>query len=90
MRAKMNFQDYPENSQQTKFYAADGKTEIVLSLDTVLRNAVATKVLKLELKNNVGEVAEMSTTIQLDSDDLLDVFNGLKQISTLMTETTTN
>ena len=85
MRATMNFKDYPDNIQKTTFYTEDGKTEIVLSLDTVLVNAVATKVLNLELKNNVGEVAEMSTNIQLNSDDLLDVFNGLKQISTLMT-----
>ena len=85
MRSKIIMSDYPDKIDQTTFYSADGKTEIVLSLDTVLVNAVATKVLNLELKNNVGEVAEMSTNIQLNSDDLLDVFNGLKQISTLMT-----
>ena len=78
--------DYPDKIDQITFQKEDNKTEIILKVDTVLIDSVATKVLNMELKNNSGEVAETSTTIQLKADDLADLMMGIKTLNTILTQ----
>ena len=78
--------DYPDKIDQITFQKEDNKTEIILKVDTVLIDTVATKVLNMELKNNSGEVAETSTTIQLKADDLADLMMGIKTLNTILTQ----
>ena len=40
----------------------------------------------MELKNNAGEVAETSTTIQLKAEDLADLMMGIKTLNTILTQ----
>ena len=40
----------------------------------------------MELKHNVGEVSETSTTIQFNSEDLLDLMNGIKTLNQIITQ----
>ena len=75
--------DYPDKIDQITFQKEDNKTEIILKVDTVLIDTVATKVLNMELKNNSGEVAETVTTIQLNADDLADLVMGIKTLNTI-------
>lgn len=86
MKAQTNYSDYPDKIDQIVFQKEAEKTEIVLKVDTVLINSVATNVLNMELKNNVGEVSETSTTIQFDSEDLLDLMNGIKTLNQIITQ----
>ena len=86
MKAQTNYSDYPDKIDQIVFQKVAEKTEIVLKVDTVLINSVATNVLNMELKNNVGEVSETSTTIQFDSEDLLDLMNGIKTLNQIITQ----
>ena len=78
--------DYPDKIDQITFQKEDNKTEIILKVDTVLIDTVATKVLNMELKNNSGEVAETSTTIQLKAEDLADLMMGIKTLNTILTQ----
>ena len=78
--------DYPDKIDQITFKTEDDKTEIILKVDTVLIDAVATKVLNMELINNKGEVAETVTTIQLKADDLTDLMMGIKTLNTILTQ----
>ena len=78
--------DYPDKIDQITFQKEDNKTEIILKVDTVLIDTVATKVLNMELKNNSGEVAETVTTIQLNADDLADLMMGIKTLNTILTQ----
>ena len=78
--------DYPDKIDQFTFQKEDNKTEIILKVDTVLIDTVATKVLNMELKNNAGEVAETSTTIQLKAEDLADLMMGIKTLNTILTQ----
>ena len=78
--------DYPDKIDQITFQKEDNKTEIILKVDTVLIDTVATKVLNMELKNNAGEVAETVTTIQLKADDLADLMMGIKTLNTILTQ----
>ena len=86
MKAQILCNDYPDKIDQITFQKEDNKTEIILKVDTVLIDAVATKVLNMELKNNAGEVAETSTTIQLNADDLADLMMGVKTLNTILTQ----
>ena len=78
--------DYPDKIDQITFQKEDNKTEIILKVDTVLIDTVATKVLNMELKNNSGEVAETVTTIQLKAEDLADLMMGIKTLNTILTQ----
>ena len=78
--------DYPDKIDQITFQKEDNKTEIILKVDPVLIDTVATKVLNMELKNNSGEVAETSTTIQLKAEDLADLMMGIKTLNTILTQ----
>ena len=86
MKAYTIMSDYPDKIDQITFQKEDNKTEIILKVDTVLIDTVATKVLNMELKNNAGEVAETSTTIQLKADDLADLMMGIKTLNTILTQ----
>ena len=86
MKAQILCNDYPDKIDQITFQKEDNKTEIILKVDTVLIDTVATKVLNMELKNNAGEVAETSTTIQLKADDLADLMMGIKTLNTILTQ----
>ena len=86
MKAYTIMSDYPDKIDQITFQKEDNKTEIILKVDTVLIDTVATKVLNMELKNNAGEVAETVTTIQLKADDLADLMMGIKTLNTILTQ----
>ena len=86
MKAYTIMSDYPDKIDQITFQKEDNKTEIILKVDTVLIDTVATKVLNMELKNNSGEVAETSTTIQLKAEDLADLMMGIKTLNTILTQ----
>ena len=86
MKAQILCNDYPDKIDQITFQKEDNKTEIILKVDTVLIDTVATKVLNMELKNNSGEVAETSTTNQLKADDLADLMMGIKTLNTILTQ----
>ena len=86
MKAQILCNDYPDKIDQITFQKEDNKTEIILKVDTVLIDTVATKVLNMELKNQVGEVAETSTTIQLKAEDLADLMMGIKTLNTILTQ----
>ena len=86
MKAQILCNDYPDKIDQITFQKEDNKTEIILKVDTVLIDTVATKVLNMELKNNSGEVAETSTTIQLKAEDLADLMMGIKTLNTILTQ----
>lgn len=86
IKAQILCNDYPDKIDQITFQKEDDKTEIILKVDTVLIDAVATKVLNMELKNNAGEVAETVTTIQLNADDLADLMMGVKTLNTILTQ----
>ena len=86
MKAYTIMSDYPDKIDQITFQKEDNKTEIILKVDTVLIDTVATKVLNMELKNNAGEVAETSTTIQLKAEDLADLMMGIKTLNTILTQ----
>ena len=86
MKAQILCNDYPDKIDQITFQKEDNKTEIILKVDTVLIDTVATKVLNMELKNNAGEVAETVTTIQLKADDLADLMMGIKTLNTILTQ----
>lgn len=85
MKAEIKYGEYPDKVDQITFQKEEDKTEIILKVDTVLIDTVATKVLNMELKNQVGEVAENSTTVQLKAEDLLDLVTGIKTLNSLMT-----
>ena len=78
------YNDYPDDIKNMTYQTVDGLTELVLSVETVLVNSAAENVLKIELKNNVGDVTETSTTIQLNLEDFNDVLEGLKLLSSTM------
>ena len=86
MKAQILCNDYPDKIDQITFQKEDNKTEIILKVDTVLIDTVATKVLNMELKNNSGEVAETVTTIQLKAEDLADLMMGIKTLNTILTQ----
>ena len=86
MKAEIKYGEYPDKIDQITFQKEEDKTEIILKVDTVLIDTVATKVLNMELKNNVGEVAETVTTIQLNADDLTDLMMGVKTLNTILTQ----
>ena len=86
MKAYTIMSDYPDKIDQITFQKEDNKTEIILKVDTVLIDTVATKVLNMELKNNSGEVAETSTTIQLKAEDLAVLMMGIKTLNTILTQ----
>ena len=86
IKANTIMSDYPDKIDQITFQKEDNKTEIILKVDTVLIDTVATKVLNMELKNNSGEVAETSTTIQLKAEDLADLMMGIKTLNTILTQ----
>ena len=86
MKAQILCNDYPDKIDQITFQKEDNKTEIILKVDTVLIDTVATKVLNMELKNNAGEVAETVTTIQLKAEDLADLMMGIKTLNTILTQ----
>ena len=86
MKAYTIMSDYPDKIDQITFQKEDNKTEIILKVDTLLIDTVATKVLNMELKNNAGEVAETVTTIQLKAEDLADLMMGIKTLNTILTQ----
>ena len=86
MKAYTIMSDYPDKIDQITVQKEDNKTEIILKVDTVLIDTVATKVLNMELKNNSGEVAETVTTIQLKAEDLADLMMGIKTLNTILTQ----